>query len=76
MSKEDLPKKGNRLVALSGIGFQMGVTIFIFAYLGKYLDAKYPSEKKWWTIGLTLFGVAVALYFVLKQVNKINSKDD
>ena len=71
-------EKGNsrsRFVRLSGIGLQMGVTIFLGAYLGKYLDEKYPSDKKWFTIGLTLFSVAVALYNVLRQVNRINNEE-
>ena len=71
-------EKGNtrsRFARLSGIGLQMGVTIFLGAYLGKYLDEKYPSDKKWFTIGLTLFSVAVALYNVLRQVNRINNEE-
>jgi hypothetical protein len=39
------------------------------------LDEKYPSNKKWFTMGLTIFSVAIALYMVLKQVNKINEDD-
>ena len=54
----------------------MGVTIFVAAYAGKKLDAAYPMEKKWWTIGLTLLGVAIALFNVLKQVNRINERND
>ena len=60
---------------LSGIGLQMGATIFLGAYLGKYLDAKYPADKKWWTIGLTLFAVAISLYNVLRQVNRMNDEN-
>lgn len=75
--KKEAPKGGlTKFARLSGIGLQMGVTIFLGAYLGKYLDDKYPMEKKWWTIGLTLFAVAVSLYNVLRQVNKINAEDD
>lgn len=54
----------------------MGVTIFLGAYLGKYLDEKFPSEKKWFTIIFTLIFVAIALYNVLKQVNRINQEDE
>lgn len=71
-SKKGIPK----FARLSGIGLQMGATIFLGAYLGKYLDGKFPMEKKWWTIGLTLFAVAISLYNILKQVNRINSEDD
>lgn len=72
------PKQPNRVLLLSGIATQMGVTIFLGAYAGKWLDQKYPSDKKWFTIGLTLLSVAIALYSVLKQVNKLNNseKDD
>jgi F0F1-type ATP synthase assembly protein I len=65
----------SRLAKLSGIGAQMGVTIFLGAWFGRYLDEKYPSNKKWFTIGFTLLAVAIALYNVLRQVNKLNEKD-
>ena len=68
-------KRPNRYIILTGIGLQMGITIYLGAYLGKYLDGKYPNEKNWFTIGFTLFAVAVAFYNVLRQVNKMN-KDD
>lgn len=68
-------KKTNRFVRLSGIGIQMAATIFLGAFLGRYLDDKYPMEKKWWTIGLTIFAVAISLYNVLKQVNRLNDSE-
>jgi F0F1-type ATP synthase assembly protein I len=68
-------KKPNRFIRLSGIGIQMAATIFLGAFLGRYLDDKYPMEKKWWTIGLTIFAVAISLYNVLKQVNRLNDSE-
>lgn len=59
-----------------GIAAQMGATIFLGAYLGKWLDARYPSQQQWYTITCTLAAVALSLYVVLKQVNKINNEDD
>lgn len=77
MSEEKKKPKGpSRIARLSGIGAQMAATIFLFAFLGRYLDDKYPMEKKWWTIGLTLLGVTISLYNTLRQVNKLNSEDD
>jgi len=52
----------------------MGATIFLGAYAGKWLDQKYPSEKNWFTIILTLLSVAIALFNVLRQVNKMNDE--
>ncbi len=70
------PKRRNKFIRLSGIGLQMGVTIYLFAYAGKFLDQKYPSDKNWFTISLTIVGVAISLYNILKQVNRINQEDD
>lgn len=66
------PKQPSNLAKLSGVGLQMGATIFLGAYIGKWLDQKYPNEKNWFTICFTLFFVALALFNVLRQVNKIN----
>jgi len=57
---------------LSGIGIQMGATIFVCAWIGKKLDERFPSNKNWFTIGLVLFGVFASLYIVLKQLKNIN----
>ncbi|MFT6716179.1 MAG: F0F1-type ATP synthase assembly protein I [Saprospiraceae bacterium] len=63
-------------VRFSGIAFQMGATIFLGAYFGKWLDLKYPMDKKWFTMGLTILAVVVSLYNTLRQVNKINEEED
>ncbi len=69
-------KNAPRFARLTGIGFQMGVTIFLGAYLGKFLDEKYPSDKKWFTILFTLLAVAISLYNILQQVNRLNKEED
>jgi F0F1-type ATP synthase assembly protein I len=74
MSEENSSGNFSKFARLSGIGLQMGITIFLGAMLGKYLDGKYPSSKKWFTIGFTLLAVAISLYNVLRQVNKINNE--
>lgn len=66
------PKKPLKNVAvLSGIAIQMGVTIYVFVFLGKWLDAKFNNGDKQFIIIMTLLGVAISLYAVIKQVNKI-----
>ncbi len=66
------PKKPLKNVAvLSGIAIQMGVTIYLFVILGKWLDAKFNNGDKLFIIIMTLLGVAISLYAVIKQVNKI-----
>lgn len=55
-----------------GITLQMGVIIFLGASLGKWLDAKYPAEKSWYTILCTILAVAVALYLFVQQSKRLN----
>jgi F0F1-type ATP synthase assembly protein I len=76
MSDKKKKKRPNRFLRLSGIGAQMAVTVYLGATAGKWLDEKYPSNKKWFTIGLTLFAVALSLYSILRQVNELNKQDD
>lgn len=64
------------IARFSGMGIQMGATIYLGAWAGKWLDEKYPMEKNWFTIGLTLFAVGVSLYNVLQQVNRYNKEED
>lgn len=61
-----------KIAALSGIAIQMGVTIYLFVLLGKWLDESYNPSGKMFLIIFTLVGVGVSLYVVLKQVNKLN----
>jgi F0F1-type ATP synthase assembly protein I len=66
------PEKPLKNVAvLSGIAIQMGVTIYLFVILGKWLDTKFNNDGKLFIIIMTLLGVAISLYAVIKQVNRI-----
>jgi uncharacterized membrane protein YfcA len=67
--------KRNQYLELMGIAAQMGVTIFLGAYFGRWLDQQYPSDKKWFTMIMTILAVVVSLYLVIKQVNKLNQDE-
>ena len=67
------PKKRlNKYIALSGIGLQMGITIYLAAQLGKWLDSKY-TENNAYTIVLTLLGIALSFYSLLRQLKKLDN---
>ena len=53
---------------------QMGVTIFLFSYIGSKLDEYY--QKAYLKQSLTLFGVFLALYLVIKKVQQISKEDN
>ena len=56
---------------LSAIGLQMGVIIYLFVRLGKWLDQSFFPDQKLFLILCTLLGVAISLYVVVKQLNRI-----
>lgn len=74
MDNKESKKPGKQLknvAALSGIAIQMGVTIYLFVILGKWLDTKFNNGDKLFIIIMTLLGVGISLYTVIKQVNRI-----
>ena len=74
-NKKNKKKQPKRFIVLIAVASQMGVTIFLGAYLGKYLDAKYQADKAWFTIALTLFALLISLYSVLKTLKRLNNDD-
>ncbi len=67
--KVDNPLK--QLGILSAIGLQMGVIIYLFVRLGKWIDQSFFPDQKLFLILCTLLGVAISLYVVVKQLNRI-----
>ncbi len=72
MTNQKPKKQLNKYIRLTGVGLQMGVTIYLFVYLGKWLDGKYPNENDLYTMFLTLLGIVVSFYSLLRQVKSIN----
>lgn len=71
-----MPKGNNaikRWAVLSGIAIQMGVIIYLFVQLGKWLDATYSDGGKTFLVICTLVGVAGSLFLVVKQTKDLNS---
>ena len=72
------PKKKNQLhkyFALTGVAFQMGITIYLGAFFGKKLDAHFDSNKTY-TLILTLLALVISIWSVLSQLKRINNKYD
>jgi|GEM_PF-353300 len=65
-------KQPNRWIVLTGAGIQMGVIMFVCAYLGKELDEYFTTETAWFTIGFVLFGIFSSIYLLLKQIKNLD----
>lgn len=64
-----------KYVVFSGMVFQMGITIALFAFIGVWLDKKFPNEYSVYTIILSLTGVFGSIYTVIKQVLNISKNE-
>ena len=71
-NSKDQKRKPNKWLAFINIPIQMGVIVFLFAYLGKWLDIKYSNPHNLFVKFLTLAGVAVAFYNLNRQLKDIN----
>ena len=52
------------------MAFQMGVTIGLFAFGGYKLDEHFKTKIPYFTIGLSLIGVGISLFGVIRDFIK------
>lgn len=56
----------NTYAKYSGLGFQMIIIIAIFTFAGHKLDTTQHTHTPYYTAGLSLIGVFVSLYIVIR----------
>ena len=61
-------KNKKHLIKYSNMVIQMGVIIGVFAYVGHYLDLKFNTSKKYWTMVFALAGVFGAIYQMIRSL--------
>lgn len=71
MRTQKKKKQLNKYIRLTGVGMQMGVTMYLAAYFGKKLDAHFGFEKKTFTLILILIGLGASLWSIISQLKKI-----
>jgi len=57
-------------VQYSGLAIQMVVILLLFVYGGKWLDGYFETPKPYYTTGLALVGITLALYVPLRGLLK------
>lgn len=69
---------GSRLrkfARFSGLGFQIGITIYLGAYAGKKLDAHYQTGKTF-TAGLIILAFIYSVWSLVRELKTMNGKND
>lgn len=70
--EENKNENYNKYTQLFAISSQMTASIIGFAALGYFLDEHYQVEKHYFTLGLSLVGVFVGLYLLLRGIKNLN----
>jgi len=70
VQKNPQKKPLNKFIRFTGIGIQLGATIYLAAYLGKKLDVYFGFEKIL-TLLLVLFAFVLSMYSMLQQLKKM-----
>ncbi|MDB5288106.1 MAG: hypothetical protein JWR05_3055 [Mucilaginibacter sp.] len=61
-------KEVNAYAKYTGLAFQMIVIIGLFAFAGYKIDEATQHDTKWVTAALSLAGVFISLYIVIRSV--------
>lgn len=68
--KDDKNKGLNSYVKYSAVGFQMLATIGLFTFIGYKIDKYRGSSQPIFTALISLIGVIISLFQVIRQINK------
>lgn len=67
-NERDNGAERSSLAKFTGIAFQMIAVIGVFAFAGYKIDEATGHQVKWVTAMLSLIGVFISLYIVIKSV--------
>ena len=67
------PKRSNDYLHYSSAGIQMVLTILLFTWLGTKADSHFET-KPLWTAVLAIFGVVIAMIFMVKAFTRIGDR--
>jgi hypothetical protein len=77
MSKNQLPpKQPNTFIRFSNLAVQMGAIIGLSSWGGVKLDAHFKTQQPYYTIVLSLLGIGIAFYVVLKGLISDSKKKE
>ena len=70
MEEKTNKEKLKTYARFSTMAIQMGVTIGLGAWFGKWLDEKSANKTPIWTIVFSLLAISISLYLVIREVIK------
>ena len=73
MEQQNKNETFRKFLRFSGIGIQLGASMYIASLLGEWLDAKFELETKWFSLLFVVIALIAFIYSLVKQLNKLNN---
>lgn len=74
--KQNKNQTFRKFLRFSGIGFQLGASMYVASLLGEWLDTKFGLETKWFSLLFVVIALVAFIYNLVRQLNKLNNEDD
>ena len=73
--KEKKNRAIHKFLRFSGIGIQLGASMYVASLFGGWLDAKFALQTKWFSLLFVVLALIAFIYSLVKQLNKLNNED-
>lgn len=61
-----------RWAVFTGFGFQLGLTLYLSARLGRWLDQTYITGDNTYTLVCVMAGLFLSIYVLIRQLNRMD----
>lgn len=75
MDKKEANTNLRKYIRFTGMGLQMGMTIWLASLFGHWLDQKYKVEEEWFFKGVTLLAVFGSMFSFIRQVTRLSKEE-
>lgn len=65
-------KDKNKWLQLTSVGIQIGVVMYLASLVGRWCDENYQTESSWFTLGFTILGMLISIFFLYELVKNTN----
>ena len=74
MSSQKPKRQLNKYIRFTGIAFQLGITMYLAAYFGDWLDRYFQMKEKIFTLILIILGLVGTIWSITVQLKNIDKE--
>lgn len=74
MKKKQNKEKFRKFLKFSGIGVQLGATMYLSSLVGEKVDTYFDFEKPWATLFFIILALVLFVINLTRQLNQLNNE--